>query len=89
MGQVLYDASLARSEEASESSADFAFRQVEALLFEVRFLEGFAGDVAELHDLDDEETVARLGRLARACRNRFSRLADGLARKLDAIANPT
>jgi len=87
MGQVLYDASLARGEEASETPADFAFRQLEALLSEVRFLEGFAGDVVDLHDLDEEETVARLGRLARAVRNRLSRLADGLAHTLDAEAN--
>jgi hypothetical protein len=87
MGQILYDASLARGEEASETSAEFAFRQVEAVLSEVRFLEGFAADVAELHDQDDEEIVARLGRLARTFGKRISRLADGLAKKLDAEAN--
>jgi hypothetical protein len=89
MGQVLYDASLARSQEADETSADFAFRQVEALLSEARFLEGFADDVAELHDLDGEDTVAQLGRLARTFGKRLSRLADTLAEKLDAEANPT
>lgn len=87
MGQMLYDAVLARSEEAEETPAEFAFRQMEAMLSELRFLEGFAADVADLHDLDDEETVARLGRCARTLGKRFSRFADGLAKTLEAEAD--
>lgn len=88
MGQVLYDASLARSEETNESSAEFAFRQMEAGLSEVRFLEGFFGDVFELHGLDDEQVLARFGRYARMMFRGLSRLADALTRQLDAEANP-
>jgi len=87
MGQVLYDASLARSEETSESPRDFAFRQAEALLSELRFLEGFADDVAELHDQDDEKAIARLGRYVSRVGQRLSRLADDLAQKLEAEAD--
>ncbi len=88
MGQILYDASLARSEESSETSADFAFRQLEALLSELRFLEGFADDVAEIQEQDDEADIARLGRYARRIGKRLSRLADGLAQKLDPESEP-
>ncbi len=86
IGLILYDAALARGEDGAENPIEFAFRQMESALSEIRFLEGFLGDVADLHALDDEKIFALISRQARAQARRLSRQADAFARQLEATA---
>ena len=85
LGQMLYDALLDGARDSAEPASRFAARQLGAVLSELRFLEGFSGDVAELHRESERPAGASWSRVARGLARRLAHLAASLESDLERL----